>query len=204
MNIYLASGNANKAREIDRLIIENDIEVNLQSAVSVGGMPFVEEDKDTFAGNAYKKAAALLRILPKNSWVLADDSGLCVECLKGAPGVKSARFSGENSTDEKNNKKLLAVMADEPVENRKAFFQCVLVLLGPQQQKQIFKGECKGSIVFEAKGAFGFGYDPLFQPDEYSQTFGQLGPDVKNRISHRSHALHALLCWLKNDLGRSE
>ncbi len=204
MNIYLASANVNKAEEINRLIVENDIKVVLQSAASVGGMPFVDEDKDTFVGNAKKKAEALLKILPEGSWVLADDSGVCVECLKGAPGVRSARFAGENSTDEANNKKLLATLADEPVKNRKAAFQCALVLLGPRQQEYIFEGECQGSIAFEMRGDFGFGYDSLFQPEGYWQTFAELGSEIKDKISHRSEALAKLLYWLKNNFRKME
>ncbi|MBL4575104.1 MAG: RdgB/HAM1 family non-canonical purine NTP pyrophosphatase [Opitutaceae bacterium] len=199
MNIYLASGNANKAKEIGLLLAAKALEVTLESAALVGGMPFVEEDKDSFEGNARKKAEALLELIPEDSWALADDSGLCVECLHGAPGVKSARFSGENATDETNNEKLLTLMHGNSPETRRAAFKCVLVLLGPGGQEHVFMGECQGSITLEKKGSSGFGYDPLFQPDGYSRTFAQLGLEVKNRISHRSNALRELLQWLRAD-----
>jgi len=184
--------------------------------------PKVIEDADTFAGNATKKAAALAGWLAadnsklkiknlKPDFVLADDSGLEVDALGGQPGVHSARFAaldkGENSPDADNNAKLLQRLKDVPPDKRTARFRCVIVLAPVLDKKiegfspvcdaeefatRIFEGICEGKIISAPRGRNGFGYDPLFVPDGFEQTFAELGEDVKNRLSHRAKALKKL------------
>jgi len=181
----------------------------------------VVEDADTFAGNATKKAVALAEWLAriqnpesriqKPDFVLADDSGLEVDALNGAPGVHSARFAAldknENSHDADNNAKLLRLLKEVPAEKRTARFRCVIAFMPVLHEKienaspvcyaeefatQIFDGACEGKIIFEPRGQNGFGYDPLFVPDGFNQTFAELGEDVKNSLSHRAKALEKL------------
>jgi XTP/dITP diphosphohydrolase len=184
-------------------------------------VPKVVEDAETFEGNATKKAIELARWISENSkretqsakldFVLADDSGLEVDALNGAPGVHSARFAAldksENSPDADNNSKLLHLLKDVPVEKRTARFRCVIAFVPLSRGKiesaspvcfaeefaaQIFDGACEGKIIFEPRGQNGFGYDPLFVPDGFDQTFAELGEDVKNQLSHRAKALQKL------------
>ncbi len=175
--------------------------------------PNVVEDAPTFAGNAAKKAVELVRWLtgpqpstlnPQPSFVLADDSGLEVDALGGAPGVHSARFAAldsaksGNTPDADNNSKLLHLLKDVPPEKRTARFRCVIALVqvrSPQStvhSPQLFDGVCEGRIIFEPRGKNGFGYDPLFVPAGLEQTFAELGEDVKNQLSHRAKALEKL------------
>lgn len=176
----------------------------------VPGSPAVVEDAETFAGNATKKAVELARWLssqsgqPKIDYVLADDSGLEVDVLNGAPGVHSARFAAldsgaaGNSKDADNNAKLLRLLQHVALPQRTARFHCVLALVkvaGADDGKlttQLFDGVCEGRIEFKASGAGGFGYDPLFVPQDFDQSFAELGENVKNRISHRARALEKL------------
>ena len=122
--------------------------------------------------------------------VLADDSGLCVEALDMAPGIYSARFSGEGATDEKNNVKLLSLVKDQ--DNRRAWFVCALVLANGGKEKLYVEERAEGKIIDEPRGENGFGYDPLFYVEEYGQTFAEIPPEVKNKISHRAKALKKL------------
>jgi XTP/dITP diphosphohydrolase len=187
--------------------------------------PQVVEDAGTFAGNAAKKAVELARWIQNSGFkvqssefsVLADDSGLEVDALNGAPGVRSARFAAldknENSNDADNNAKLLQLLKDVPLEKRAARFRCVLALVpvlkkenensSPvccagefEMQTQLFDGACEGRIIFEPRGKNGFGYDPLFVPDEFEKTFAELGAGAKNKSSHRAKALEKLKQFL--------
>ena len=176
--------------------------------------PKVIEDADTFAGNATKKAVELAKWICADStiqqfnnstiFVLADDSGLEVDALGGKPGVHSARFAAmdkdENSLDADNNAKLLRLLKDVRVEKRTARFRCVIALAQianrKSQIKNLFDGACEGKILFEPRGQNGFGYDPLFVPDGFTQTFAELGEDVKNKLSHRAKALAKLKAFL--------
>jgi XTP/dITP diphosphohydrolase len=152
----------------------------------------VVEDGDSFAANAVLKATKQARHLAK--WVLADDSGLEVDALDGAPGIYSARFAGENSSDEQNNALLLERLSGTPLEKRTAHYVCHVALADPQGTVRAESHDvCHGRIRFEAAGTNGFGYDPLFEVVEYHRTFGELGPAVKRAISHRSRALRAIL-----------
>jgi XTP/dITP diphosphohydrolase len=151
----------------------------------------VTEDADTFAGNARKKASETARAL--GQWVVADDSGLTVDAIGGAPGVYSARYAGAHGDDAANNEKVLGALAAVADENRGAAFVCALALADPSGAVRIeAAGRCRGRITREARGAHGFGYDPLFLIPEYHRTFGELSALVKAQLSHRSRAFAAL------------
>ena len=216
--ILLATRNLHKVVEIQSMLGGRFECVSLRD---VAGAPEVVEDAGTFEGNALKKAETLAAWLRESggagngdsdgiAFVLADDSGLEVDVLDGAPGVHSARFaamdtgSAGNSGDAENNEKLLRLLADVPAGKRTARFRCVLALVpvvpgAALHGAQYFSGACEGRIGFERRGDHGFGYDPLFHPDGFDQTFAELGEDAKNRISHRSKALDGL----KSGLARS-
>ena len=195
--LVLATGNAGKLREMQALLQTLDIEVLPQFAFSVPECP---EPHCTFIENALAKArhASLLTGLP----ALADDSGLCVEVLQGAPGVHSARYACEMASDKKsdaaNNAKLLKVLETE--ENRHAYYYCVMVLVryADDPQPLISEGIWAGEILSAPRGTGGFGYDAVFLDDKTSQTAAELAPAIKNRISHRAQALNKLLPKLEN------
>jgi len=149
--------------------------------------PDVDEDADNFAGNARKKASETAKAI--GHWVLADDSGLTVDALDGAPGVFSARYAGMHGDDEANNRKVLDALANVPDERRGAAFVCALALSDPQGNIHLeASGACRGRIIREARGPRGFGYDPLFLILEYHRTFGELSALVKHQLSHRARA----------------
>ena len=190
--IHLASGNAHKAQEFQRLADASGCAMRIVPATT---MPEVVEDTGTFAGNARKKAQALRALLPADAWVLADDSGVCVEALDGAPGVESAYFAGPEHDSAANLQKLTEVMRDVPVDQRGAYFLCLLVLRGPDGSEHSFEGRCTGRLAPEPVGGKGFGYDPLFVPDGYDCTYAQLDEAAKNKISHRGRAWLKLVEW---------
>ena len=185
--IVAATGNRHKLREIRRILEPHGITV--LGSRDVGGIPTVEETCDTFVGNASKKAYEVACAIGRT--VLADDSGLEVFALNGRPGVLSARYAGNQAPDAKNVAKLLAEMTD--VKERKARFVCVIALAGPTGVAGTAEGEVRGRIIAQPRGSNGFGYDPVFVPAGYSVTFAELEADEKNRISHRSAALQAVL-----------
>jgi len=199
MKLYLASGNAHKAREFQALADAGALPVEIISAVAIGGMSPVMEDTGTFAGNARKKARALKERLPAGGWALADDSGLCVDVLGGAPGVESAYFAGPRASGAENLAKLVGVLRDVPKESRAAHFVCVLVLVGPGGEEHVFEGRCEGKLRREPAGMGGFGYDPLFVPVGHTLTFAELPDAEKNRLSHRALAWAALTAWLREN-----
>jgi XTP/dITP diphosphohydrolase len=161
--------------------------------------PEVEEDAETFAGNARKKASETARAL--GTWVVADDSGLTVDALDGAPGVCSARYAGQHGDDEANNRKLLAELTDVPDERRGAAFVCTLALADPAGEIRLeSEGICRGRIAHAPRGTEGFGYDPLFILREYHKTFGELSPIVKQQLSHRARACTRLRTGLSRVL----
>jgi XTP/dITP diphosphohydrolase len=197
MKLHLASGNAHKVAEFQALAAASGLALELVSARTVGGMPPVEEDTGTFIGNARKKAQALQRLLPADAWVLADDSGVCVDALAGAPGVESAYYAGPEHDAAANLAKLTAVMRDVPTAQRGAQFRCVLVLRGPDAVEQVFAGSCTGRLLVEPVGGYGFGYDPLFVPDGFGRSFAELSAAEKDQISHRGRAWTQLADWLR-------
>jgi XTP/dITP diphosphohydrolase len=192
LKIHLASGNAHKVREFQDLARVSGLAVEIVPAK----MPPVEEDTGTFVGNARKKALALKSVLPSDAWVLADDSGVCVDALGGAPGVESAYFAGPQGDSAANLQKLVEVMRDVPEKERSARFVCVLVLLGPGGIERDGEGRCEGVLVREPAGGAGFGYDPIFVPKGFDQTYAQLTKAEKNQISHRGQAWTELIGFL--------
>jgi len=196
--ILIASKNQGKIREVKDRFESTDFEfVGLSS---LGDFEEVIEDGATFKENALKKA----RIRAKETQLItiADDSGLVVEYLEGKPGIYSARFAGDEATDEENNKKLLKELAGVPREKRKAYFKCIIALVIPQGKEYCFSGTCQGFIARKPCGENGFGYDPLFFVPEYNKTMGQLSLVVKNKISHRARALDKLEKFLKDNFGK--
>jgi XTP/dITP diphosphohydrolase len=212
LRLWIVTRNAHKAAEI-RAILGPAFEY--ETMEKFPDAPEVVEDADTFAGNAGKKAVTMARWLAstpafkrddaKRTLVLADDSGLEVDALNGAPGVLSARFAAldgnaGNSSDADNNARLLRLLKDVPLEKRTARFRCVLALVeaskaGPEPARLV-EGTCEGRIDLQPSGQGGFGYDPLFIPDGFAVSFAELGEDVKNRLSHRAKALAKLAAHL--------
>lgn len=193
MEVYLATGNAHKVSEIQKLSAWHQLQWQVWGADRAGGMPEVDENADSFAGNALLKAQALRERVPAGAWVLADDSGLAVDALDGAPGVYSARYAGAGATDADNLQLVLRNMAaKKDLQERRAHFVCVLALIGPDGREWSFEGRCSGHLLDAPCGSHGFGYDPIFQPDGHSGSFAELGPEVKDRLSHRAKAFQAL------------
>ena len=191
--IVIATRNLKKGREMLALIAppwEPDPTLDriaVETLDRYPDAPEVVEDLDTFAGNARKKAAETAQAIGR--WVLADDSGLSVDALEGAPGVHSARYSGVHGDDEANNRKLLGALDEVPDDRRGAAFVCALALADPSGSIRLeAEGRCRGRITREARGPGGFGYDPLFLIPEYHRTFGELSPLVKHQLSHRARA----------------
>jgi XTP/dITP diphosphohydrolase len=197
--VVIATRNAGKVREFAALLGMRQLEV--RSMADYEGLPEIIEDGLTFGANALIKAKAIADVL--GIPVLADDSGLCVDALGGAPGVWSARYAGEGATDEANNAKLLLELgADKPAGNileqpillSKGQFVCALALYDPSRDEALqVEALCEGYIISEPRGHNGFGYDPLFYIEEYGLTMAELSSELKNTISHRAKALHALM-----------
>lgn len=186
--VVIATHNQGKLNEIRELLEDSGLEImGLDGFLDV---PVVVEDRNTFYGNALKKARIASEHLGLP--VIADDSGLEVDALGGKPGVYSSRFAGEDATDEDNNAKLLEMLKGVAYEKRTARFRCVVVLYIPNGISVTTEGTCEGVIGLEPKGTDGFGYDPLFIVPKYGKTFAELGERVKNRISHRANAFREL------------
>jgi XTP/dITP diphosphohydrolase len=181
--MVLATNNKNKVVEFESILKEYKIE--LKCLADFGALPEAVEDGDTFDENAYKKALHYAKILGLPA--IADDSGLVVEALNGEPGVFSARYAGENATDEENRNKLLERMAG--ITNREAAFHCVLSIAVPSGPALTYEAHCQGVITESPKGVGGFGYDPLFFYPEMGKTFAEMTPAEKNSVSHRAKAL---------------
>ena len=177
MKLYVATHNAHKLREIGEILPGYEI---------VADDPDVEETAPDFAGNALIKVRAIAVRHP-GAWSMADDSGLEVRALGGAPGVRSARYAGEPSNTPANNALLLKNLAG--VEDRAARFTCTIALVDPEGREHVVTGHCPGRIAHAPSGTAGFGYDPLFIPDGYTDSFADLGEEAKNKISHRGRAL---------------
>lgn len=185
MKIFLATGNKHKIEEIKKIFSGEDIEIlSINDGIKI---PEVIEDGKTFEENSKKKALEISKFT--NMITIADDSGICVEALGGAPGVYSARYSGKNATDETNNKKLIENL--KGIDNRKAKFVCVITLAKPNGETYSYTGEIYGEIIDEPRGKYGFGYDPYFYVKEYGKTTAEM-EDFKNKISHRARALAKL------------
>lgn len=181
--IVLATTNRGKTKEFKELL--KDFPIEIKDLGDFGPIPEIIEDGDTFDDNAYKKASFTAKVLGFPA--MADDSGLCVEALDGAPGVYSARYAGEAATDAQNVAKLLDALKDE--ENRKAAFECVISIAVPTGAALTYENRCEGVLTREPVGENGFGYDPLFFFPELNKTFAQLSIAEKAEISHRGKAL---------------
>jgi XTP/dITP diphosphohydrolase len=196
--IVLATKNEGKVKEFQELL--KDFPVEIKNLNDFGPVPEVEEDGATFDDNAYKKASFTAKVLGLPA--IADDSGLVVEALGGAPGVKSARYAGDNATDKENINKLLREMDGK--SERGAAFECVISIAVPSGPALTYEGRCEGKISTKPKGASGFGYDPVFYYPEYDKTFAEISSAEKNRVSHRGKALgeviaefDKILAWLE-------
>jgi XTP/dITP diphosphohydrolase len=203
--IVLATKNQGKKKEMIKLL--EGYPVKIMTLEDFGPIPEIIEDGETFDDNAYKKASLTARYLGFPA--LADDSGLVVQALDGKPGVHSARYAGENASDEDNVKKLLNEM--DKIEDRKAYFECVISIAVPTGPALTYEAKCEGTIVREPKGNRGFGYDPVFFYPELNKTFAELTMDEKSEVSHRGKALNEIkkeidkvLVWLKQNLPRQE
>lgn len=194
MIIVAATQNKHKIEEISAITKPLGMEIISRQEAGVPDFEVVE-DGDTFEENSEKKARAIMEACGQIT--IADDSGLMVDALGGAPGVYSARYAGEDGNDAKNNVKLLAMMSDVPMEERTAKFVSVITMVYPDGETLVARGECRGHIIFEEKGDNGFGYDPLFVPEGFTKTFAELTGEEKNKISHRASALRELERLLK-------
>ena len=188
--LLVSTRNAHKVHEI-RTILGEAFEVS--DLAVLPGMPEVEETGANFEDNATLKALAASQLF--DGWVIADDSGLEVDALGGAPGVFSARYAGANALDADNNALLLRNLEGVRGKSRTARFRCVIVLARAGHKLAAFNGAVAGIIAPQPRGTEGFGYDPLFIPDGFCKTFGQLPPATKNRLSHRARALNQLRGW---------
>ena len=201
MTLVIATSNLGKTAEIRDML--EGFPVNIKNLADFGPIPPVVEDGDTFDENAYKKASFVAKVLGLPA--LADDSGLVVDALGGAPGVYSARYAGEDATDKQRYTKLLAEMKGET--NRKAAFECVLSLAVPPGPALTYEARCEGIIAEAPVGESGFGYDPVFYYPPLEKTFGQLSREEKSRVSHRGKALQELsqefdkvLTWVEQNM----
>ena len=196
MHLVVASGNAHKTAEIRRIL--GDLVTSVEDLSAHPEIKEIQETGATFEENAVIKALETGRALGDGAWILSDDSGLEVDALGGKPGVYSARYSGAGASDADNRVKLLEKMAgiDGEENSRSARFRCAMVLARGGQRIAVFEGALEGVIANAEKGEQGFGYDSLFIPEGYSETFGQLPPEVKNSMSHRGRALEKFKLWL--------
>ena len=191
--IVVATKNRDKVKEIKKIL--KDLNVKILALDSFRNIPKVVESGKTFEENASKKARIISRFTHRLT--IADDSGLEVAALDGRPGVKSARFAGRQQNYGKNNAKLLKMLKGVPSSGRKARFICVISIARGGKVLEIVKGTCSGRIGFEPRGKTGFGYDPVFLSPKYGKTFAELGPKIKNRISHRYRALNKAKAAIK-------
>lgn len=193
MELLVATRNGGKLKEIRRLL--GDLGIEVKGLDTFPELPEVEEDGETFAANAIKKAETVARLT--GLMTLADDSGLEVAALDGQPGVYSARYAGEQATDADNNRKLLAALEGVPAERRQGAFRCAMALARPGKETLVFHGRVEGILLEAARGEGGFGYDPLFLVKEFGQTMAELPLEVKNSISHRGQALRQVVEFLR-------
>ncbi|GAA5123814.1 RdgB/HAM1 family non-canonical purine NTP pyrophosphatase [Alloalcanivorax gelatiniphagus] len=201
MRIFLASGNAKKIQEMQRILAEHVPDIEVLGIHDVEGYVEPVEDQPTFEGNALLKARAGVAATGLPS--IADDSGLCVDALNGMPGVLSARWSGPPKSDERNNALLLDQLHDVPDERRGAHFACAVAFVQPDGRERVVEGRMDGRIIREQRGSGGFGYDVVFvavEHDAEGLTSAELGPGEKDRISHRGRALRELAPYVAADL----
>jgi XTP/dITP diphosphohydrolase len=191
--LLVATWNTHKTKEIGQILGSG---WNVRDLTTLVDAPKVEETGSTFAENAALKAVAISESFPE--LVLADDSGLAVDALNGEPGVYSARFAGEDATDAQNRSKLIGVLKTLPAREFPARFQCEMVLASKGEIQGSFSGTVEGIVVPCERGDHGFGYDSMFIPAGYSQTFAELPSEIKNSLSHRARALAQVVAFLQN------
>jgi XTP/dITP diphosphohydrolase len=199
--VVIATGNAGKVCEFCAIL--KDSVFSFYSSKEIGFLQEIEENAQTFKGNAKIKAHAVFEYAQskseyQNCWVVADDSGLEVEALGERPGIFSARYAGENATAAERYAKLLKEL--EGASNRNARFVCCLCLMRPGNEPEFFEGECRGSILPAPKGLGGFGYDPVFLPKGYSKGFGEMSDEEKNALSHRGRAIKNMMAKLNAEV----
>lgn len=187
--LIAASQNKHKIREIEQITSQFGYEILPRDEAGIPNIEIVE-DGTTFEENSFKKANEIMKLCGEVT--IADDSGIVVDCLGGAPGIYSARFAGDECDDEANNRKLIEMCTPFPFEERTARYVCVITLVYPDGDSIVARGEVEGHISLERRGTNGFGYDPYFIPLGYDITFGEFDPEEKNKISHRANALISL------------
>lgn len=187
--IIAATQNKHKIIEIDAITSEFGLKIIGRDEAGIPDIDIVE-DGETFEENSYKKAYEIMKISGKPT--IADDSGIVIDALGGAPGVYSARYAGPECDDDANNAKVLRELEGVPIEKRTARYVAVITMVFPDGKTIVARGECEGHIMFEETGTNGFGYDPMFRPLGYDTTFGHIPPEEKNKISHRGKALQIL------------
>ena len=187
--IIAATQNKHKIREIEAITKKFGMEIVSRDEAGIENVEVVE-DGTTFEENSYKKAYEIMKLCGEPT--IADDSGIVVDCIGGAPGVYSARFAGVDGDDKANNRKLMEMIKDFPFEERTARFVSVITMVYPDGDTIVARGEVEGHVIPEEIGENGFGYDPMFIPLGYDITFGQFDPEDKNKISHRANALVSL------------
>ena len=194
--LVVATGNAHKTAEIRRIL--GDLVGLVEDLSMYPEIGEIEETGKTFEENASIKALTVSRILGDRAWVLSDDSGLEVDALGGKPGVYSARYAGSSASDAENRAKLLEAIQkiDSGEQSLTARFRCVMVLARGAEKISVFDGSVEGGIAETEKGEQGFGYDSIFMPDGYGETFGELSSEVKNKMSHRGRALEQFKQWI--------
>lgn len=195
--LVIATKNKKKLHELKRYL--RSLKIDVISLVDFEKVPRIVENSHTFKGNAAKKALVISRFT--GGLVIADDSGLAVKALRGAPGVRSSRFAGPAKSDSQNNKKLLNLLEGLPPSKRGAKFVCAVAIADKGRIVKLIEETCYGRIAFEEKGGYGFGYDPVFLIPKYNKTFGELGLKVKDRMSHRSKALKKARQFLRKYIG---
>lgn len=197
MKLIIASQNVHKIREL-RSMLKTAPKLDLYSLIDFPDYVPPEEVGSSFEENAILKATHAAKTL--NQWVVADDSGLVIPALKGAPGVHTARYAGKDATEKDNRKKLLSEMQSLVDENRDGYYECCIALASPEGLIKSASARCEGTIVEKERGGQGFGYDPLFKKHDYNKTFAELEEEVKNRISHRRKALDKILLYLESSV----
>lgn len=196
--LVVSTNNEDKVREIKDILKDLPIKVISKKEAGLENIHVIE-DGITLEANSILKAKALAEKI--DYMILADDSGLFVDILDGQPGVFSSRYGGEEGNSSKNNIKLLEVLKDIPIQQRTASFKAVMVLITEDKEIIVANGQCRGSIGFELTSGKGFGYDPLFWPEGYDNSFAELGEDIKNKISHRAKALNKIKIQVERLLG---
>ncbi|MBV8588449.1 MAG: RdgB/HAM1 family non-canonical purine NTP pyrophosphatase [Verrucomicrobia bacterium] len=191
--LIIATRNRHKTQEIGQMLGSG---WDVRDLSSLAHAPIIKETGNTFEENASLKALTIARLV--TGLVLADDSGLEVDALKGDPGVHSARYAGSNASDADNRGKLLLALRKLDGDRFPARFRCVMVLASDREILGSFRGVVEGAVIQAERGYGGFGYDPMFIPAGYDQTFGELAPEIKNSLSHRARALAQVLAFLRS------